>query len=113
MSEPPPPHINNDSGRNVRINHIICASAPFAIALLISAVLFGPRLGVNWQEGAVGFLILCVPLALGFVVSLKWRKEHPGAYIAISIGMSLASACVLTALAVGACFGIFAIGGGL
>lgn len=91
----------------------MCVVAPLLISFTI-VVSIGAVDGAIDQAGAwigvlVGTAICAVPGLIGFIIALKWRKLHPGYYFLIGLGLSIASFCVLTALAIGACFAYFGI----
>ena len=112
-SGPPEPLGSHDTSLNVRINTIICAAAPLVLSAIIVAACLAVDGGLSDSNVIIGGLVAClivaVPFVIGFVIALRWRKLHSGYYFLIGLGMSIAAGCVLTALAVGACFGFFAL----
>ena len=86
------------------------------IAVLAPIVLLG--IGVGWAALDIGLnsayvgavclffaIVGIVPLAFGFLISLRWKRAHPAAFFFIGLGMSAAVGCVWAACVYGFCAG--------
>ena len=51
----------------------------------------------------ITMFVCLAPFAAGFAISLRWKRIHPGLYLLVGLGMSIAVTTVLAGLAFGAC----------